>query len=346
MSTVTHLDRCLTCRSCETTCPSGVAYGRLLDIGRQLVDTRVKRPLYDRLRRWLLRQVLPNQRIFSALLTLGRWYKPLLPRALQRKIPDAVEPLAWPEPRHDRRMLVLQGCIQASTTPGTNTALARLLDTLEISLLSIEEEGCCGAMEYHLSDQAAGLDRMRKLIDLWWPYVESGIERIVATASGCGVMIKDYGELLKDDPNYRDKADTISKLSVDAAEILAQELGDWECPPTGELVAWHAPCTLQHGQQITGVVESLLQKSGVKLVQVAESHLCCGSAGTWSILESRMSSQLLERKLDTLLADKPGLIVTANVGCQLHLQSGTDLPVMHWVELIANKYTKAEEHSG
>lgn len=343
MSTVTHLDRCLTCRACETTCPSGVAYGRLLDIGRHLADTRVTRPLYDRLRRWLLRQVLPNQRIFSTLLTLGQWYKPLLPRLLQRKIPDAVEPVAWPVPRHDRRMLVLQGCIQASATPGTNAALANLLDKLEISLLPVEKEGCCGAMEYHLSDQAAGLDRMRKLVDLWWPYVESGIERIVTTASGCGVMIKDYGELLKDDPVYRDKADTISKLSVDVAEILAQELGDWECLPTGELVAWHAPCTLQHGQRIIGVVESLLRKSGVKLAQVADSHLCCGSAGTWSILESQMSSQLLERKLATLVADKPELIVTANVGCQLHLQSGTDLPVMHWVELIASKYAQAAE---
>jgi glycolate oxidase iron-sulfur subunit len=240
-------------------------------------------------------------------------------------------------------MLVLQGCVHASTTPETNAALASLLDKLDISLIQVEKEGCCGAMEYHLSDQPAGLDRVRSLIDLWWPYVESGIERIVITASGCGVMVKDYGELLKDDPLYGDKADTISRLSVDVAELLAQELQNWEGRPNGELVAWHAPCTLQHGLQITGVVESLLQKSGARLAQVAESHLCCGSAGAYSLLEPQLSSQLLERKLTALVADAPDLIVTANVGCQLHIQSATDLPVMHWVELIASKYIKDEK---
>jgi len=341
-TTVTHLDRCLTCRSCETTCPSGVAYGRLLDIGRHLADTQATRSTYDRFRRWLLRRVLPNSRRFSALLRLGQWYKPLLPSSLQKKIPDAVESMPWPAHRHARKMLVLQGCVQSSTTPNTNAALANLLDGLGISLLTANKEGCCGAMEYHLSDQQAGLDRIRNLIDLWWPYVESGVERIVVTASGCGVMVKDYGELLKDDPTYSDKAETISKLSADVAEILAQEMKDWEGPAQGELVAWHAPCTLQHGLQITGVVESLLQKSGARLARVAESHLCCGSAGAYSLLERQMSSQLLERKLAALEADEPDLIVTANVGCQLHIQSATDLPVMHWVEYVANKYAKGE----
>jgi glycolate oxidase iron-sulfur subunit len=340
-TTVTHLDRCLTCRSCETTCPSGVEYGRLLDIGRHLADTRAPRSIYDRFKRWLLRRVLPNPGIFSALLTLGRLGKPLLPGFLKKRIPDAVESMAWPEDRHDRKMLVLQGCVQASTTPRTNAALANLLDKLEISLLTADKEGCCGAMEYHLSNQQAGLDRIRNIIDQWWPYVESGIERIIVTASGCGVMVKDYGEMLKDDPLYSDKADTISKLSADVAEILAQELRGWVCPPTKEQVAWHSPCSLQHGMQITGVVESLLLQSGVNLTQVSESHLCCGSAGAYSILQGEMSSKLLERKITALVVDKPDLILTANVGCQLHIQSATDIPVLHWVELIADKYTKA-----
>ena len=337
MSTVTHLDRCLTCRSCETTCPSGVTYGRLLDIGRQFAEQRVTRSLYDRFRRWLLCQVLPNPPVFAALLTIGQWCKPILPNWLAKKVPGVVKREPWPVSKHERKMLVLQGCIQSSTNPNTNIALARVLDQLGVSLLRAEKEGCCGAMEYHLSDQDAGLDRIRNLIDLWWPYVESGIEHIVITASGCGALVKDYGQLLSEDAAYRDKAETISRLTVDVAEMLERELRDWQSLPTGELVAWHAPCSLQHAQQITGIVESILRRSGVRLAQVTDPHLCCGSAGTYSILESKISAQLLQRKLDNLMQDQPQCIVTANVGCQLHLQSGTEVPVMHWIELVAEK---------
>jgi glycolate oxidase iron-sulfur subunit len=343
-TTVTHLDRCLTCRSCETTCPSGVAYGKLLDIGRDIADARAMRSAFDRFKRWVLRRVLPNRGVFSALLKVGQGFKPLLPGRVRNKIPDSVDTMEWPKQRHRRKMLVLQGCVQASTTPQTNATLANLLDQLGITLLTVEKEGCCGAMEYHLSDQEAGLNRIRELIDRWWPFVESGIERIVVTASGCGVMVKDYGELLKDDPVYRDKAETISKLSADVAEILAQELEGWEGRQTEDKVAWHAPCTLQHGLRITGVVESLLVKSGARLVQVAESHLCCGSAGAYSLLERDLSSRLLSRKVAALESNSPDLIATANVGCQLHIQSATGLPVIHWVEFVADKYN-GEKHS-
>ena len=340
-----HLDRCLTCRACETTCPSGVRYGRLVDIGRNVVEQRVGRSLGRKLWRSALKTVIPNPALFNPLLRLGQLARPLLPQALARKIPPHVAPSAWPAPRHARRMLVLQGCVQPGIAPSINPAIARLLDRIGISLVAAREAGCCGAVAYHLNAQEEGLGFMRRNIDAWWPYVEQGVEAIVMTASGCGVMVKEYGELLKHDPRYSAKAEKISHLTKDASEILCAERDAIEalCARTADAtspesratrVAFHSPCTLQHGQQIRGAAEALLSAAGFQLTPVPDAHLCCGSAGTYSILQPALSRRLLQNKVAALESGSPEVIATANIGCLAHVQSGSRLPVRHWVELL------------
>jgi len=334
-----HLDRCLTCRACETTCPSGVKYGRLVDIGRNIVEKRVGRSATEALKRKALRAILPNPALFNPLLKLGQLTRPLLPEGIRRKVPAPVKAGNWPAPRHARRMLVLQGCVQPGIAPGINPALARVLDRIGISLIASEQAGCCGAVSYHLSAQEEGLDYMRRNIDAWWPHVEQGVEAIVMTASGCGVLVKEYGHLLAHDPKYADKAKRISALTRDASEVLSAEreaLAPRLTPPASRLtrVAFHSPCTLQHGQQIRGLAESLLTAAGYALTGVPDAHLCCGSAGTYSILQSALSQQLLTNKVAALQSGQPNAIATANIGCLAHIQSGTTLPVRHWVELL------------
>ena len=335
--TVLHLDRCLTCRSCETTCPSGVQYGRLVDIGRAIAEEKTSRSPWQASQRWLLRTLLPRTAIFNFLLGLGRLFRPLLPGVLARNIPVARPAKPWPATRHARSMLVLEGCVQPALAPATNAAAARVLDRLGITLLSAEKAGCCGAVSYHLSAHADGLDYMRRNIDAWWPYIEQGAEAVVMTASGCGTMVKEYGHLLRHDAAYATKAEKISGLTRDLSEILAAEkdalLRLLTTIPRGK-AAFHSPCSLQHGQKITGVIEELLSKAGYELTPVADKHLCCGSAGTYSILQQDLSQQLLRNKLGALQSGKPAQIASANIGCQAHLQSGTDLPVRHWIELI------------
>src|SRR5689334_12076164 len=201
-STQLHLDRCLTCRACETTCPSGVQYGRLVDIGRAIVEKEVGRGPTEGLVRATLKTVLPHASLFTPLLRLGQLARPALPASLQRKVPPRVHAKPWPGPRHSRRMLVLQGCVQPGIAPSINAALARVLDAIGIALVTADEAGCCGAVAYHLNAQDEGLQYMRRNIDAWWPYVEEGIEAIVMTASGCGVLVKEYGHLLAEDPQY------------------------------------------------------------------------------------------------------------------------------------------------
>jgi len=334
-----HLDRCLTCRACETTCPSGVKYGRLVDIGRNIVEKRVGRSATEALKRKALRAILPNPALFNPLLKLGQLTRPLLPEGIRRKVPAPVKAGNWPAPRHARLMLVLQGCVQPGIAPGINPALARVLDRIGISLIASEQAGCCGAVSYHLSAQEEGLDYMRRNIDAWWPHVEQGVEAIVMTASGCGVLVKEYGHLLAHDPKYADKAKRISALTRDASEVLSAEreaLAPRLTPPASRLtrVAFHSPCTLQHGQQIRGLAESLLTAAGYALTGVPDAHLCCGSAGTYSILQSALSQQLLTNKVAALQSGQPNAIATANIGCLAHIQSGTTLPVRHWVELL------------
>ena len=331
-----HLDRCLTCRNCESTCPSGVRYGRLLDIGRKLVDARVARPLGERMRRTALKEVLPRAGLFKPAFGAGQALRPLLPRALQDKLQPVRDPGNWPARAHARKMLVLDGCVQPALAPNINAAAARVLDALGVQLIAAPKAGCCGALRYHLNDQQAGLDDMRRNVDAWWPYVEQ-VEAIVMTASGCGVTVKEYGDLLAHDPQYADRARHISAITRDLSEVLLQfeqQVAVLAQGRSGGRVAYHPPCTLQHGQQIRGKVEGVLRAAGIDVVLCADNHLCCGSAGAYSMLHPDIAHALRERKLASLAATGAGEIVSANVGCIMHLQSGTTTPVTHWIELL------------
>lgn len=329
-----HLDRCLTCRACETTCPSGVNYHRLADIGRKLVDERVSRPLPQRLLRLGLRKMLPHRQLFTPLLRAGQLVRGLMPASLRASVPPRERAGPWPEPRHPRRMLVLEGCVQPGIAPDINAATARVLDRLGISLVNIPQAGCCGAVSYHLDAQAEGLDFMRRNVDAWWPAVEQGAEAIVMTASGCGATVKEYGHLLAGDPVYATKAKRISALTKDIGEILALEDLSALKPAAGKSLAFHSPCTLQHGQKLNGVVEGVLAKLGFTLTPVPDAHLCCGSAGTYSILQKDLSMQLRDNKLKALESGGPELIATANIGCLTHLQGGSRKPVRHWIQVV------------
>jgi glycolate oxidase iron-sulfur subunit len=332
-----HLDRCLTCRNCETTCPSGVNYGRLIDIGRDVVDQQVQRPFAQQLVRTALKEALPRPQLFGTAMKLGQAVRPLLPEVLRNKVPEARDAGAWPTRSHARKMLLLDGCVQPAMSPSINAATARVLDKLGIQLQVAPKAGCCGAIRYHLNDQAGGLDDMRRNIDAWWPYVEAGAEAIVMTASGCGVTVKEYGHLLENDPAYAPKAKRISELTKDLSEIMPAFEAELAKQLTGKItkrVAYHPPCTLQHGQQIRGKVESVLRTCGIDVSLCADSHLCCGSAGTYSVTQPELSYQLRDNKIKNLEATNPEVIVSANIGCLTHLQSGTDTPVRHWIELI------------
>lgn len=332
-----HLDRCLTCRSCETTCPSGVQYGHLLDIGRNIAEQHVRRSFAANLQRWTLRKFLGNRLLFGTLLKLGQLARPLLPPALKQRIPARQHAGTWPDTAQARRMLILDGCVQPALSPNINAATARVLDRLGIQLLRPANAGCCGALDQHLNAQDAAVLAIKRNIDAWWPLLQQGCEAIVITASGCGVMVKDYGYLLRNDPDYSAKAAHISGLTRDLSEIIAAEqtqLSTLLRPAQRDKVAFHAPCTLQHGQKIIGVIERLLSTAGFELTHVADGHLCCGSAGTYSILQPELARQLRGNKLAALHNGAPHLIATANIGCQTHLQSGTAIPVRHWIELI------------
>jgi glycolate oxidase iron-sulfur subunit len=336
-----HLDRCLTCRACETTCPSGVRYGRLVDIGRAVVEERTARSPWDRIKRAALSFALPRTRLFGSLLRLGQLVRPLAPPRLKKAIPPKAKPAgAWPAPRHARKMLVLAGCVQPALAPSINAAAARVLDRLGISLVEAEGAGCCGAVRFHLNKQDAGRDDMRALIDAWWPRVERGeVEAIVMTASGCGATVKEYGHFLAEDPAYRDKAAHIASITKDLIEVIPteDEVFFAEAPPQRPKkirVAFQSPCTLQHGQQIRGGAEALLARAGYEVVPVEDGHLCCGSAGTYSVLQPALATELRARKLANLHKGGPQVIATANIGCLAHLQGATQTPVRHWIELL------------
>ncbi len=336
-----HLDRCLSCRSCETTCPSGVQYSRLLDIGRSLAEQQLPRSLGKRLLRWGLRQVIPHPTRFKTLLALGRGFQPLLPEKLQQKIPPKRHASPWPKQNgnnHKRVMLTLAGCVQPSTAPHTNAAAARVLDRLGITLVEVPKASCCGAVSQHLSADDEALNFMRNNIDAWWPAIEEGIEAIVMTASGCGVTVQEYGHLLKDDPQYAEKARLVSELCKDLSEVLLEEdlsqLNSSTDTTSSPRTAVHCPCSLQHGLKQNDSVEQILQKAGIPLTKTKDKHLCCGSAGTYSILQPELSQKLLTNKLEALTLEQPEQIVTANIGCQLHLESQAKVPVKHWIELL------------
>ena len=369
----THLDRCLTCRACETTCPSGVAYGELLEIGREAVEQQAGRSLWQKfMRRWL-GWVAPSVRWFRHWAALGRWVRWALPSSLAAALPSrpsrrmafsADAPLPAPSPTAmytpkgllrseapasaspSRRALLLAGCVQRSATPETNAAAARYLNARGVETVTTEQEGCCGALNLHLGQTGLARRAMQRNLDALAPLLDQ-VEWIVSTASGCGVTLKDYGRLLADSPRYAALAARAAAMVRDLAEVAVQ-LEDEESPrgldsgaasgaaPAPRRIAWHSPCTLQHGQRVNGQVERLLTKAGHELTPVKDAHLCCGAAGTYSILQPQLAEQLQRNKLANLLAGQPDLIVTANIGCQIHLASAADRPVLHWIELLAD----------
>ncbi|MBC3361806.1 glycolate oxidase subunit GlcF [Pseudomonas sp. SWRI154] len=334
-STQLHLDRCLSCRNCETTCPSGVDYHNLLDIGRAVIDAAVPRPPSQRALRLGLRGLAGSPERFKALLRLGAVFRPVLPANLVAKLPRGTAAHGErPAVRHARAVLMLEGCVQPGLSPNTNAAAARVLDRLGISVIPSAEAGCCGALDYHLDAQSTGLDRARRNIDAWWPHLQNGAEAIVQTASGCGAFIKDYGHLLEHDHAYAAKARQVSERALDLVQVLGSEPLEEICAARSQRIAVHCPCTLQHAQKLGGTVETLLARLGFNLTEVPDGHLCCGSAGTYSLTQPTLARQLRDNRLNALESGRPELIVTANVGCQSHLDSAGRTPVRHWIELV------------
>jgi glycolate oxidase iron-sulfur subunit len=332
-----HLDRCLTCRNCETTCPSGVQYGRLVDIGRKVVDEQVPRPLGARVMRTALKVGLTSP-LFGPAMKLGQLARPLLPGSLKNKVPAPQQAGEAPRRPHPRRMLMLAGCVQPAMQPNINAATLRVFDALGIELVIPAAAGCCGAIRYHLNDHDGGLRDARANIDAWWPHLEAGCEAIVMNASGCGVQVREYGHVLRNDPAYAAKAKRVSEITKDVAEVLPSMAdaikANLQSAANGARVVFHSPCTLQHGLQVRGEVETLLAALGAEVAPVGESHFCCGSAGTYSVLQPELATQLRDRRLGHLQAPAPDAILSANIGCITHLQSGTERPVQHWIEWL------------
>lgn len=339
-STQLHLDRCLTCRNCETTCPSGVKYGRLLDVGRAAVAERVARAAAQRWQRNFLRFALTRHGLFDPAVRLGRALRGVLPQSLRAKLAPARDAGPWPPARHARRVLLLNGCVQPALMPSIDAATARVLDACGVEALVAPESDCCGAIDFHLDAHAAAQTRARRNIDAWLPRLDDGVEAIVINASGCSAMVKDYAHLLRGDPQYADKARRVADATRDLAEYLPPLLEPLLArqraapPDTPRRIAFHPPCTLQHAQKITGAVERLLGAFGAELVPIAEAHLCCGSAGTYSILQPAFSQALRDRKLENLQRHGPAMILSANIGCLAHLETAAKIPVRHWIEWI------------
>ena len=330
-----HLDRCLTCRACETTCPSGVKYSHLLEIGREAIELELPRPTWDRLRRRLIVRFINSGSLFAMAIRLGQFFAPLLPSALRRAVPPRQQPVTRAGGSHARKVLMLAGCVQPTLTPNTNHLAINLLDRCGIETVELPAGMCCGAAALHTSDPGFGRRQVKQLIDYCWPQVEAGVEAIVVSATGCGVSVSDYGRLLEDDPDYADKAARISELYRDLLEIVEAELETAEpVKSKGQRVAVHTPCTMQHGLGINQRVEKLLASRGYEICRVEDAHLCCGSAGTYSMLQPALSGQLRTNKIAALSVDTPEVIATANVGCQLQLTQGSKIPVRHWIELL------------
>ncbi len=330
-----HLDRCLTCRACETTCPSGVKYSHLLEFGKTAIERELPRRGWDRWRRRALVGFITSGRLFAVALRLGQLVRPLLPGRLGRAVPARQKPVARARRSHERRILMLAGCVQPVLTPNTNRLAINLLDRCGIEVIETHAGLCCGAAAMHTSNPELGLAQARHLIDACWPRIEAGVEAIVVTATGCGVNVADYGRLLAGDADYAERAARVSALCRDLVEIVEAEIDGLEpAAGPGQAVAVHTPCTMQHGLGINHRVERLLEKRGHRICPVEDAHLCCGSAGTYSMLQGALASRLRTNKVRALSVDHPEVIATANVGCQVHLAQGSDTPVRHWIELL------------
>jgi glycolate dehydrogenase iron-sulfur subunit len=332
--TMQHLDRCLTCRACETTCPSGVEYGKLLDIGRHYVEEKVSRSLIDKLYRFLILQTLPYKNRFGVLLKLGQTFRFLVPTEIKKLIPvKSKKNITSSEKEHARKVILFSGCVQPTLSPEINESVTKVFNYFSVSTIEFENEQCCGAMSHHLNASEQALSFMKKNIDLFWPSIEQGVEAIISSASGCGVHIKDYGYLLRNDKEYSSKAEKLSSITKDISEYL--EEFDLEKLKVSKKIAFQSPCTLQHGQKLNGTTEKLLTRFGFKMTEVVDSHLCCGSAGTYSLLEKDISKKLQKNKIDNLIQNNPETILTANIGCCHHLQQVSPVPVRHWIEEVA-----------
>jgi len=342
-----HLDRCLTCRNCESTCPSGVDYGHLLDVGRDIVEKAVPRTRMAQLTRWLLTRGLTS-RLFKPAYQLAQTVRPLLPKLLRSKITPHKKPGRWPQKQHPKQALLLEGCVQEAMMPNVNAATARVLNALSVQTIMAPKAQCCGALAHHLNDAHRAHAQIKANIDAWWPWIEKGVAYLVMNASGCGVMVKDYGHLLRDDPLYAEKAKKVSALTLDIAEVLEHErealkerLNPKVLEALGQAV-FHPPCTLQHGQKIKGRVEDMLSSLGFQLsLPPKDAHLCCGSAGTYSVTQATLSNALKRQKLQHLLDTQSQVILSANVGCISHLQSESPVPVEHWIEWLDAALTKS-----
>ncbi len=350
--TQAHLDRCLTCRACETTCPSGVQYSRLLDIGKTVVERKVKRSRPEQFLRWAVREVVSEPERFERALSIGQRLKPILPQAIKEKLPERIghDPIAlqWPTTKRARQMLVLEGCVQPTLSPEINAAAARVLDHFGIQLVRVNSAGCCGAVRHHNNDKAGAQEQARRNIDAWWPFIDSGaVEAIVMTASGCGAEVQDYGLLLEEDPVYAAKAQRVAELSKDISVIVAQELdqvgSDFQPRDQQITVAVQEPCTFQHALRDKVSIARLLQRFGYTPQVPENAHLCCGSAGTYSIFQPQLSKQLRANKLASLMRGAPRYIATANIGCQQHLANASEVPVMHWIELVDQALSHAAQ---
>ncbi len=348
-----HLDRCLTCRNCESTCPSGVNYSQLLNIGRSIVNEKVTRSFYQQSLHLALRKLFLSRFIFSALLKTGQILKPILPVSIKASIPDRQKLNHFKKQTHARKILLISGCVQPTLKPNIDIAAKIVFDRLGIECVESPGTRCCGSLSHHLNAEDEAIKIIKTNIDDWWPLIESkSIEAICMTASGCGVAIQEYEQLLADDKDYADKAKTISKLYQDPAEIIAEMTNSSNdslainqlitrlseegsvLADKNKTIAFHPPCSLQHGMQLKNFIEPLLEKCGFTVLPFKDKHLCCGSAGTYSITQKKLSQQLLSKKLEHIEKTKPDIIVTANIGCQLHLQSGTSIPVKYWLELL------------
>ena len=330
-----HLDRCLTCRACETTCPSGVEYGKLIDLGREWIETRNNRATTEKLLRWLLRKILPYPGRYAWLVGLARCFRPILPAKLKRKIPLKPEAGQLPEKTYTRKMFILNSCAQSVFNPDIDASTARVLDLFDIQLVRADKSACCGAIDQHLAAPHDAIRQMKANIDAWYSGLQNDVECILSNASGCGAHLKEYRHYFKNDPVYFEKAAFISSKTRDLGEIMSTlPLKDMVRKKTGQKISFHSPCTLQHGQQLNNIIEPLLTECGYELLPVKDTHLCCGSAGTYSVLQPEFSRRLLKNKLQQLNKHHPECIATANIGCLLHLQTQSDVPVVHWVTLI------------